>query len=166
MSQKTQISASPPPRKELSDTPVKLCSEIGRLFRARMRASDNPDGVMSQHGAHLVLSVLAIHEGINQRELVRYTHLRPPTISIILRRMEEEGIVERKSNPDDLRAVHVYLTEAGRLLDQQHIERIRKLDANAMRGLSEEEIAVLMQLLPKLRDNLLQDEEWAGREEK
>jgi len=144
-----------PRRKELNDTPIKLCNEISRLFRAHMRETDTSDGVMSQQGAHLVLSTLAINDGINQLELVRKTHLRPPTVSVILKRMEAEGIVERKSNPQDKRSVSVYLTKKGRELDKSNIERVKALDAVALSNITEEEISALMALLPKIRDNLL-----------
>ena len=155
MKQRKEMPAPPPPRKELSDNPVKLCNEIARLFRCKMRERDSGEGVMSQPGAHLVLSVLAIHDGIHQLELVQQTHLRPPTVSVILKKMEAEGLVERRSDPDDLRAMRVYLTDAGRVLDKENIERIRKLDALAMQDLSQEEIDVLMRLLPKIRNTLL-----------
>ena len=91
MSENKERSVPPFVRKELSDNPVKLCNEIGRLFRNRMRALDGQEGVMSQPGAHLVLSMLAIHDGINQLELVRATHLKPPTVSVIVKSMEAEG---------------------------------------------------------------------------
>ena len=116
---------------------------------------------MSQPGAHLVLSMLAIHDGINQLELVRATHLKPPTVSVILKNMEAEGLVERRSDPNDLRAIRVYLTENGRRLDQKNIARIRAMDAQALRGLSAEECETLMPLLMRIRDNLL----WEGEEE-
>ena len=147
--------APPPVRKELNDTPVKLCNEISRLFRTHIRESISDDGVMSQQGAHLVLSTLAVSDGINQLELVHRTHLRPPTISIIIKRMEAEGLAERKTDPDDGRAVRVYLTEKGKALDRLHIERIKSLDAVALSGVTDEEIAILMELLPKIRNNLL-----------
>ena len=144
-----------PARKELNDTPVKLCNEISRLFRAHMRENDPQDGVMSQQGAHLVLSNLAAYDGINQLELVKATHLRPPTVSIILKRMETEGLVIRKTDPDDRRAVRVYLTPAGKELDKKNIARIKELDEVALSGLSPEELSTLMTLLPKIRNNLL-----------
>ena len=56
------IPASPPPRVELSDNPVKLCNEISRLFRAKMRENEDAEGVMTQPGAHLVLAFLAAGE--------------------------------------------------------------------------------------------------------
>lgn len=167
MKQRKEMPAPPPPRKELSDNPVKLCNEIARLFRWKMRERECGEGVMSQPGAHLVLSVLAIHDGIHQLELVRQTHLRPPTVSVILKKMEAEGLVVRKSDPDDLRAIRVYLTDAGRALDRENIERIRKLDSLAMQELNQEEIDVLMGLLPKIRNALLtlgaEEEQEKGR---
>ena len=155
-----------PTRKELNDTPVKLCNEISRLFRAHMRETDTSDGVMSQQGAHLVLSTLAVNDGINQLELVNTTHLRPPTKSVMLKRMESEGLVERKSDLRDRRAVYVYLTPKGRELDNQNILKIKELDAIALSGLDYEEISKLMALLPKIRDNLLPKSKNDSREDR
>lgn len=161
MGENRKIPSELPKRAELSDNPAKLCNEIGRLFRNRMRSLEGQEGVMSQPGAHLILSMLAINDGINQLELVRTTHLKPPTVSVILKNMEAEGLVERRSDPQDLRATRVYLTENGRLLDQKNIERIRAMDAHALRGLSEAECETLMPLLMRIRDNLL----WDGEED-
>ncbi len=155
MKEMNEIPLSPPPRKELSDTPIKFCNEISRLFRAKMRQSDDSEGVMSQPGAHLVLSRLAVCDGITQLELVRATHLRPPTVSVILQKMEAEGLVARKCDEHDRRAVRVMLTDAGRALDRKNIETIHRIDEVALRDLSEEEIATLMTLLPKIRNQLL-----------
>ncbi|MBO7310720.1 MAG: MarR family transcriptional regulator, partial [Clostridia bacterium] len=63
-----------------------------------MRENGDHEGVMSQHGARLVLSLLAIADGRTQKELADITRLRPPTVSVILRRMAEEGMVEIKSS--------------------------------------------------------------------
>ena len=65
------LPAAPPPRKELSDNPVKLANEIARLFRHVRRGRSGGEGVMTQPGARLVLAVLAVREGISQQELVR-----------------------------------------------------------------------------------------------
>ena len=47
MRKKTEISASMPRRKELSDTPIKLCNEISKLFRAHFRENEKHDEVYS-----------------------------------------------------------------------------------------------------------------------
>lgn len=150
---------APPERKELSDNPVKLCNEIARIFRARMRENCDIDGVMSQPGARLVLSVLAISDGISQRELVERTHLRAPTVSLIIKRMTEEKMVELRTDENDLRVNRVYLTDRGRATDTANIQMIKATDEIGLRGITEEEQEQLMRLLGRIRSNLLDGEE-------
>ena len=150
-----QMHSPMPKRRELSDNPVKLCNEISRIFRARMRESCDIDGVMSQQGARLVLATLAISDGISQRTLVEQTHLRPPTVSLIIKRMLEEGLVELAADPKDMRVTLVYLTDAGRATDRENIEKIKATDAIGLSGISEDEARTLMSLLGRIRDNLL-----------
>ena len=144
----------PPERKELCDNPVKLCHDISRLTRAKARETAI-DGVMSQHGARLVLAILAVNDGVSQKTLVEGTHLRPPTVSVILSRMAEEGMVEFRKNPSDKRQTLVRLTDYGREVDMKGIARIKEIDETALEGLQESERAELMRLLSKIRENLL-----------
>lgn len=145
-------------RAELSDNPVKLCNEIARIFRARMRENGDHEGVMSQHGARLVLSLLAIADGRTQKELADITRLRPPTVSVILRRMAEEGMVEIKSSESDMRVKYVFLTEYGRKTDIDNIKKIKAVDARGLEGITAEQEQLLMDLLYRIRDNLLTEE--------
>lgn len=154
-----QCHIRPPERKELSNNPVKMCNEIAHLFRAQLRSSAESDDTYGAHGTRLVLSFLAIGDGVTQLDLVNATHLRAPTISVILKKLEEEGLVERKKDANDLRASRVYLTDLGRELDRQNIERIKQADALALRGLSDAEIQQLMLLLSRIRDNILSEKQ-------
>lgn len=137
--------------------PIKLCHEISRLTGARVRGA-NIEGVMSQHGARLVLSALAMSDGASQREIVGMTHLRPPTVSVILRKMQDEEIVELLKNPEDKRELRARLTQKGSEIDRHGLEKIRQTDALALEGLSEDEQATLMTLLGKIRENLLSEQ--------
>ena len=144
----------PPPRKELSDNPVKICSEISRLFHGKLREERCIDGVLSQPGARLVLAVLALNDGIIQKKLVEDTHLRAPTVSGILKKMEEEGMIERRSG-EDKREYRVFITEYGRQVDMDGIATIKKYEAMALEGISEEDQGKIMEILLKIRNNLL-----------
>lgn len=158
MAKKECFSMPAPPRRcELGSNPIKLCHEISRLTGARVRGA-NIEGVMSQHGARLVLSALAMSDGASQREIVGMTHLRPPTVSVILRSMEDEGLVELFKNPEDKRELRARLTQKGREIDRHGLEKIRQTDALALMGLDEDEQATLMTLLGKIRENLLSEQ--------
>lgn len=152
---KKECTAKPPERKELSNNPVKMCNEIAHLFRAHLRSSSESDDMLTSRGTRLVISFLAIGDGVTQLDLVKATHMRAPTISVILKNLEEEGLVERKRDASDLRAFRVYLTEKGRRFDSLNIKRIKEADAIALEGITEAEKECLMSLLSKIRDNLL-----------
>jgi len=151
------MAVPPPARKELSDNPVKLCCEISRIFHTKIRENCDIDGVMSQPGARLILSLLAIEDGVNQRELVSKTHLRAPTVSVIIKKMLDEGMVELRADEKDMRVKKVYLTEYGRQTDRESIQKIKSMDALGLRGITDEEQRTLMELLGKIRNNLLEE---------
>ena len=143
-----------PEREERSGAPLspRLIVEISRLLRARMLCGEH--GVMAQSTARLVMSHLALQGKMGQLELVRLTHLKPSSISVLLRHMEEEGYITRTQNEQDRRAVYVELTEKGIAYDREQLSRLSTNDHQAIRGLSAEELATLEELLLRVRENL------------
>lgn len=144
----------PPIRKERLDAPLspRLIVEISRLLRARMQREEH--GIMAQSTARLVMAHLANEGTLGQLDLVHLTHLKPPSVSVILRRMEEEGYITRIPDEKDRRAVRVALTQKGWEFDHAHLRRLSTNDHLAMQGLSAEEQATLESLLLRVRDNL------------
>ena len=142
-----------PEREELRDVPLspRLIVEISRLLRARMQ---HDDGVMAQGTARLVMSLLAKHGTLGQQELVQLTHLKPPSISVLLRRMQEEGYVTRIACEEDRRAVRVTLTAKGLDFDRARLRCLSTNDHLAMQGLTAEEQKTLETLLLRVRNNL------------
>ena len=134
-----------------------LVNEIARLFHSRMRSVEL-EGVMSQDSARLIMRELIREDGVTQLHLTRLTHLKAPTVSVTLRKMEREGLVVRESDPDDLRAVRVYLTEHGKEHNRRVFARLRELDAILMEGFDEREKEALLALLVRMRDNILPEE--------
>ncbi len=143
-----------PPREELRDIPLspRLIVEISRLLRARMQREDC--GVMAQNTARLVMSHLAVNGSMGQLEIVALTRLKPPTVSTLLRRMENEGYITRVADENDHRAMRVALTEKGKEFDREHLRRLSTNDHQAVKGLSTEEQKMLEALLLRMRDNL------------
>ena len=153
----TKARALPPPppeRAERQSAPLspRLIIEISRLLRARILCEES--GIMTQNTARLVLAHLAKSGTLGQQELVALTRLSAPTVSVLLRRMQEEGYISRVCEEHDRRAVRVTLTEKGWEYDREHLRRLSTNDAAAMRGLSAEEQETLEALLLRVRDNL------------
>ena len=154
MTKQIPLFPPPPPREELRDIPLspRLVMEVSRLLRARMQHEDC--GVMAQSTARVVMSHLAVKGSMGQLELVELTHLKPPTVSTLLRRMEAEGYVTRVADDKDKRAIRVTLSEKGREFDREHLRRLSTNDHQAVKGFSADEQKTLEALLVRLRDNL------------
>ena len=144
----------PPHRKEREEAPLspRLIVEISRLLRARMLCDE--EGVMAQSTARLIMSNLALHKVLGQQELVRITRLKPPSVSVMLSRMEKEGYILRERDEGDGRAVRVSLTPKGLDFDREHLQRLSTNDHQAIEGLTDEEQHTLEQLLLRVRENL------------
>lgn len=144
-----------PERPERADIPraPRLIVEISRLLRARMMEGE--EGVMRRGSARLVMNLLAFHGPMGQLDLVRATGLTPASISVLLRRMEEEGLLSRKVDERDRRAIQISLTEKGRAYDADTLWRLNNNDYLAIKGLSREEQEALETLLLAVRQNLL-----------
>ena len=131
-----------------------LINEISKLFCNHMRQYDDPN--LNNSYRHLLFH-LAHQDGRTQLELARLTHLKPPTVSVSLAKLEAEGYVERVADPEDLRQTRVYLTEKGQEVDRRARIAIDEIESRVTECLSEAERAELLSLLVKLHDNLTGD---------
>lgn len=105
-------------------------------------------------GQPLVLALLWEQDGRTQGEIAEKLCLRPATVTVVLRRMEKAGLLERRNDPEDLRIVRVYLTERGRALEKD-VKRIhRMLEKECFARFTPEEKALLREFLTRMRDNL------------
>ena len=151
-----EVRSTPMPERaelhHLSRAP-RLVLDISRQLRNRARRGD-PDGVMAQHAARVLMSHLAVCGETNQLLLAQKTHFSTPTVSVLLRRMEAEGYVSRTESKQDRRVMLVSLTEKGIAFDREHLSRICENDRLAMQGFSEEEKNTLCLFLDRMYENL------------
>lgn len=134
-------------------TPPMLIGHISRAQKCTLRAREN-DPIMTQNSCRAILFCLSHEEGVTQLELSRRAGLKPPTVSVALKHLEDEGYIVRKVDDDDKRAARVFLSDKGHALERENCERFERVDNEMMRGFSEEEIEVLRKMLLRIRDNL------------
>ncbi len=63
-----------------------------------------------------VLRVLSQKPGLSAGELASLLHLHPSTLTGVLRRLEDRGLLSRESDPADARRAVLKITAAGRTL--------------------------------------------------
>ena len=127
-----------------------LIHEISRLTHEKIKA-DCPD---MQRSARMIMMELARRDNVTQLDLVRATHLKAPTVSVVLQKMEHDGIVKRRPDDYDLRATRVSLTQKGREMDSQILERFREEERRMESCLTPAEAEELERILLKIRDYL------------
>lgn len=123
-------------------------SHSNRLMMARTRAI----GLMP--GQPKVLEYLAGNDGCAQRQIARACIMDASTVTGVLTRMEEAGLITRAHDPRDRRAVSVSLTESGREAANRVLSFGREVDDACLRGHGEDERAMLSQLLDRVVANL------------
>lgn len=93
-------------------------------------------------------------DGITQSQLCDRMGCEPPTVSNMLRKLEEYGLIERKQDVSDARISRVFLTEQGRELEQPVLDIWRKHQDKLLDGIDTEERLLLRRLLRHMDDNL------------
>ena len=105
-------------------------------------------------GQPKVLAYLWHHEGNSQKAIAQACMLEPGSLTVLLKRMEKQGIVERRYLDGNLKTRDVYLTEYGRELAKLTVESFFAVEEMAFSGFSEDERAVFLQLCVRMRENL------------
>ncbi|MEZ0166840.1 MarR family winged helix-turn-helix transcriptional regulator [Kineococcus sp. LSe6-4] len=74
------------------------------------------------HPQYLVMLALWGSEPLSVKDLSEALRLDPPTLSPLLKRLEAQGLLERRRPPQDQRTLAVTLTARGRELREQALE--------------------------------------------
>src|SRR5438445_11813940 len=106
-------------------TDIKLLAQFCQVYRSLM---DTFTEEICLHRAQAsVLLALYDKDGITQTELGEQLCVQGATITNMLQRMEESGLIIRHRDPDDNRLVRVYLTDAGREQEKKIVEQFNRL---------------------------------------
>lgn len=105
-------------------------------------------------GQPKVLDFLGRHNGSIQKDIAFACQIDPATLSGILERMEEKGLVERRISNGNRRSSHVYLTESGKENSRIVKEVFREIEEEVFHGIDEKEKEQLLSILYKLCCNM------------
>jgi DNA-binding MarR family transcriptional regulator len=101
-----------------------------------------------------VLVYLEKNQGISQTRLAYLTETDPMTLMRILDRMEHNGWLERRRDPNDRRAWRLHLQPAARPILQRIWAIADAARDDALAGLNVAKVEQLLQLLEKVHGNL------------
>src|SRR4051795_4214746 len=128
--------------------------EIGETAHALRKAFDRGAvGMGVTRAQWKVLFKLTRRPGLRQIELADMLDVEPITLSRIVDRLEEAGLVERVADPADRRAWRLHITARAQPL----IEKLRavadEMTAEAFAGIDPTHIEITRQVLGRVREN-------------
>ncbi len=105
-------------------------------------------------GQPKVLAYLKSHEGYCQKEIAAACQLEPGSLTVLLNRMEKQGMIERRTEGNNRRSRHIYLSEYGRTLAALVVDRFYEVEEMALAGISAEDRAAFARVSEEIIGNL------------
>lgn len=94
---------------------------------------------------------------VSQRDIETYFGLQHPTVIGLLERLRKKGFVQCTVNQEDRRYRTVQLTEKARSIRQEMERRRREMEQNLLRGISEEHLSLLLEILSRMLVNISEE---------
>lgn len=128
---------------------------LGRIFHLhRMAMQRLFANTETHHGEVFSLRLLAIHDGMSQRDLAETLHLSRPRVTSILQGLEKAGAVRREADTADQRITRVFLTEEGRRREIEHREAFEAFLEKTIGVLSEQDKKDLARILDQVSGHI------------
>lgn len=115
------------------------------LFQRSVMAELNGSGLTA--GQPKVLDYLGLHDGSVQKSIAAGCQIDPATLTGLLNRMEEKGLIRRCNEQGDRRSLHVYLTDQGREKQQEVRQTLERQTQMVLAKLDETQRAQLLDSL-------------------
>ena len=115
------------------------------LFQRSVMAELNGFGLTA--GQPKVLDYLGLHDGSVQKSIAAGCQIDPATLTGLLNRMEEKGLIRRCNEQGDRRSLHVYLTDQGREKQREVRQTLERQTQTVLAKLDETQRAQLLDSL-------------------
>lgn len=121
------------------------------IFQKKLLAKLKGTGLTS--GQPKVLDYLKDHDGASQKDIAHGCHIEPGTLTTLLNRMEETGLVERRMLGGNRRSFHVFMTDMGKAKLKLITDAFNELEEEAFSGISAENRENFMNLFHRIYKN-------------
>ncbi|MET1995656.1 MarR family winged helix-turn-helix transcriptional regulator [Enterococcus faecium] len=129
--------------------------EITTLIRQRFEVHFRETGLSESQAPilHFLLDTQGQRD-IFQRDIETRFHIRPSSVSSVLRNMEKKDLILRESSSEDARLKRIRLTSEGEKMARIAIDLNRKVNADLLGEMSEKDTLELARLLKLVSDNI------------
>jgi MarR family transcriptional regulator, organic hydroperoxide resistance regulator len=100
------------------------------------------------------LSRLWLGDGLTQMQLCEHLKCEPPTVTNMVRSLEQNGFIYRKRDQQDARVMRIYLTDKGKELKKPVEFKWKQQQEKLLHSILPEERLILRDLMKRMERNL------------
>jgi MarR family transcriptional regulator, transcriptional regulator for hemolysin len=127
-------------------------NDVARLLRTYADHRASAFGITRAQWA--VMARLDRQEGLKQSELAEMLDLQPITLTRLLDRLGDSGLIERRPDPHDRRVKRLFLTPAARPLLERLGGLAEELMSTALAGIDRPTVKLMLANLSIAKENL------------
>jgi DNA-binding MarR family transcriptional regulator len=136
-------------------TVLEFMRVIWQLDHALQRISKRMEKNLGVTGPQrLVIRIVGRFPGIPAGQLAKLLHLHPSTLTGILKRLERQGFLRRRTDPGDARRFLLALTDKGRTFDIDQEGTVEASVAHALASAPAEKLTAAGELLAEIARSL------------
>ena len=131
-----------------------MIKQINNVYEKDLNERLRTIGITASQCAVLDYLFHTSKEEVSQRDVERALNLKNPTVTGLLKRLDEKGYILCVPNATDKRKKNIYLTEKAYDIQRRMENDRRKLDRELTRGMTKREVAARRKNLEKLLYNI------------
>lgn len=122
------------------------------MRRVIIQRAATQDGIFL--GQLPALEYIHRHPDCTQKDVADFMCVSPPSMTVMVKRMIRDGLIEKRLNPEDMRQNLLRTTARGAAVSTHNRALFDQLDRQAYEGFSPEELEQLANYLDRLINNL------------
>ena len=131
-----------------------LIKQINNVYEKDLNEKLKGLGITASQCAVLDYLFHTSKDEVSQRDVERHLSLKNPTVTGILKRLDEKGYIFCVPNENDRRKKTIYLTEKAYDIRRRMESDRRRMDRELTRGMTRREVDALRKYLEKLLYNI------------
>ncbi|PAE93988.1 MarR family winged helix-turn-helix transcriptional regulator [Shouchella clausii] len=121
----------------------------------RRNYSESLRGLNLYVGQDNLLYRLWLGDGVTQMQLCEHLKCEPPTVTNMVKSLEQNGFIYRKRDEQDARIMRIFLTDKGKELKKPVEIKWREQQEKLLHSISAEDRLILRQFMQQMESNIL-----------
>jgi DNA-binding MarR family transcriptional regulator len=111
---------------------------------------------------HYFMYIVNHGNGLSQDEITHALEIDKATTARALKKLEDNGYIERKSDEKDKRIKRVFLTKKGESIQDELKKTAEMWEEKVTKGIPEEKMEIFLEVLDKMKDNMIRNKKKEG----